>query len=417
MRPKQSYHSSLILLHQSGLLPQKVKANIPRTTLHSWQHRNLALLVGNEQARLVEENTQLLMLLGKYEKLLSAAKVLVLVFKLYQKVLFSFKNGRKRLLENKTVIKGIAEYSANKISRLMLCRMLHTTPAYLKNLLLPKPCVHSPLLLCKGIFPRQLTFKETFTIKAYLSAKEFLHWPLSSVYFKMMKDKAAYCSLSAFYKYARKLGIKRSRQPRLKDRNKKGLRASEPMQILHMDFTMLRLLDHTKAYLHFITDNFSRKILAYAVSLKPSAEVAAQNLRRLVAELDFQAPPALVITDDGAENKGQTAELFAQKPELLKHLIAQRDIIFSNSMAEAANKSMKYYHLFNREFSCFEALEKQLPDCVEEYNNRPVLALNGRTPDEAFETKIRTKGLFAEQIQTAGSQRITENQSKNCGVC
>jgi len=40
-----------------------------------------------------------------------------------------------------------------------------------------------------------------------------------------------------------------------------GIRASAPNETWHIDVSVLKLLDGTKAYIHAIIDNFSRKIL------------------------------------------------------------------------------------------------------------------------------------------------------------
>ena len=45
-----------------------------------------------------------------------------------------------------------------------------------------------------------------------------------------------------------------------------GIRASRPNQYWHIDTTVIRLLDGTRAYLQAVIDNFSRKILAWRVS-------------------------------------------------------------------------------------------------------------------------------------------------------
>lgn len=233
----------------------------------------------------------------------------------------------------------------------------------------------------------------------------------------MMRDKAAFCSLSAFYKYARKLGISRIKQKRHKDRNRKGIRATFPLQIIHADFTMLRMLDNTKVYFHFIADNFSKKILAWSASLKPQAATAADNLRHVLDQYSFPEPPVLFITDDGSENKGQTAELLNRYPHRIRHLVAQKDIIFSNSMIEAINKSVKYHHLFPQEFSCFEEALKQAPNRIQEYNSRPTRPLLGLTPNEAFEQSRYGDDMFSQQIKQATRLRIQENSSGTCRIC
>gem|GEM_PF-3999431 len=44
-----------------------------------------------------------------------------------------------------------------------------------------------------------------------------------------------------------------------------------------------------------------------------------------------------------SRNIAQNADIFEAYPEQIRHLVAQRDIIFSNSMIEAINKSIKWF--------------------------------------------------------------------------
>lgn len=57
-----------------------------------------------------------------------------------------------------------------------------------------------------------------------------------------------------------------------------------------------------------------------------------------------------LITDGGAENYGPiTIWANAAQHPTIQHLIAQQDIVFSNSMIEAANKQLKYRFLYHQQ--------------------------------------------------------------------
>jgi transposase InsO family protein len=47
---------------------------------------------------------------------------------------------------------------------------------------------------------------------------------------------------------------------------KVGLRTTGPDEMWHIDTTVIRLLDGTRAYVHAVIDNFSRRILAWRVA-------------------------------------------------------------------------------------------------------------------------------------------------------
>jgi len=59
------------------------------------------------------------------------------------------------------------------------------------------------------------------------------------------------------------------RRPRLRAHPAKpkiGLRTARANEMWHIDTSVIRLLDGTRAYLHAVIDNFSRRILAWQVA-------------------------------------------------------------------------------------------------------------------------------------------------------
>ena len=52
---------------------------------------------------------------------------------------------------------------------------------------------------------------------------------------------------------------------------KEGIRATRPNEYLHIDVTVIRLLDGTRLYLHAVIDNFSRRILAWKLGSTETA--------------------------------------------------------------------------------------------------------------------------------------------------
>jgi hypothetical protein len=120
-----------------------------------------------------------------------------------------------------------------------------------------------------------------------------------------------------------------------------------------------------------------------------------------------------LLTDNGSENFGDVTEFVLQtsKPEV-KHLVAQLDIEFSNSMIEAANKQLKYCFLYHRHIADINELRRYVKEAAEDYNNRPNNVLDGLTPLEVL------KGLkpanYKEQVLQMKAARITENRKVQC---
>jgi len=94
--------------------------------------------------------------------------------------------------------------------------------------------------------------------------------------------------------------------------------------------------------------------------------------------------------------------------------VAQRDIEFSNSMIEAANKNLKYCFLYHKNIADFNSLCQYLPQAIEDYNNRPHDVLSGLTPLEVLNGKTIDKISSSHQMQTAKAVRISENKQQKC---
>ena len=81
---------------------------------------------------------------------------------------------------------------------------------------------------------------------------------------------------------------------------KLGIRASRSNEIWHILATLIRLLDGSRAYLHAVIDNFSRRILAWKVT--PSFEPGATAEILLTASKGVDHGVPTVLTDGGVEN-------------------------------------------------------------------------------------------------------------------
>src|SRR5262245_40996066 len=68
------------------------------------------------------------------------------------------------------------------------------------------------------------------------------------------------------YRLVRKSGWRRPRVRVHAVKPKVGLRTPRPNEMWHIDTTVIRLLDGTRAYLRAVIDNVSRRILAWRVA-------------------------------------------------------------------------------------------------------------------------------------------------------
>ena len=167
-----------------------------------------------------------------------------------------------------------------------------------------------------------------------VTSPDFRHVPTGRLAILAQRLGRVFASPSTWYRLVRERGWRR---PRLRIHPKGprvGIRASKPDEIWHIDTTLIRLLDGTRVYLHAVIDNFSRRILSWRLNehFDPgtSADLLVEAGRGLVAD----ASPPTLLADGGVENyNGSVDEVIASG--LLRRVLAQTEISFSNSLIEA----------------------------------------------------------------------------------
>jgi hypothetical protein len=118
-----------------------------------------------------------------------------------------------------------------------------------------------------------------------------------------------------------------------------------------------------------------------------------------------------LIVDGGPENNNRNVEDAIEGLPVRK-LIAGVQINCSNSMIEAVNKIMKYRYLFGKPIPSPEALEREFPKMIADFNGRPHYALSGLTPNEAYCGKVFDKKKYHRRIVEAEiARRVINGQS------
>jgi transposase InsO family protein len=119
-----------------------------------------------------------------------------------------------------------------------------------------------------------------------------------------------------------------------------GLRTTGADEMWHIDTTVIRLRDGTRAYLHAVIDNFSRRILAWRVAdtFAPLNSVAV--LLEASRGTTRPAGAPVLLADAGVENvNAQVDELI--HTGVLRRLLAFTELKFANSMIKASWRSLK----------------------------------------------------------------------------
>ena len=152
----------------------------------------------------------------------------------------------------------------------------------------------------------------------------------------------------------------------------------------HIDTTVIRLLDGTRAYLHAVIDNFSRRILAWRVAetFAPVNSVAVLVEASRGATRSDTTP--VVLADAGVENvNAEVDDLITTG--VLRRVLAFTERKFSNSMIEAWWRSLKHQWLFLHSLDSVTTVRRLVAFYVDQHNRvLPHSAFHGQTPNEMY---------------------------------
>jgi len=225
-----------------------------------------------------------------------------------------------------------------------------------------------------------------------------------------------FASATTWAMLVRARGWRRPRQRVHPPKPTVGVRAAAPNEIWHVDLTVLKLLDGTKAYLHAIIDNYSRKILAWTVAERLDPTATCQLLLAAGRHMGFAGRP-LLFADSGIENINSAVD-DTLLSACLERILAQIDVTYSNSMIEALWRSLKHQWLYLNSLDSIERLRSLVKFLVDEHNTQtPHSAFAGQTPDEMyFGTAVNMPAQLAARSE-ARAERLAANRAMTCSGC
>ncbi len=135
------------------------------------------------------------------------------------------------------------------------------------------------------------------------------------------------------------------------------MRASAPGELLHLDVTVIRLLDGTRAYLHAAIDNYSRRILSWSLEDRLGSGGMCRLLREAARQLHGESRRTAIVTEAGCENVNSDVDGLLED-DGLRRTLAQLDVTFSNSMIEAFWRSLKHSWLYLHSLDSIESLRR-----------------------------------------------------------
>ena len=392
---------------------------IPRSTVSSWHRCGMRPVVSIEPFD--QDRQQLLDTIAKLDRRVQVlAAVVRLLLALLRASGFSLAGGQ-RLPEGNAKAGILRAITSAKpfLPLAVILRVAHLEPLRYHRWKRASTavCGLHDRSSCPHTSPSQLTPTEVSSIKDMVLESQYRHMPVSTLAVYAQRIGKVFASPSTWGKLIRERGWLRPRQRIHPAKPTVGVRAAKPNGVWHIDTTILKLLDGTKAYLRAVIDNYSRKILAWAVTAQLEPTTTGHLLFAASKHLVCAGQPVLYV-DSGVENINSAvdAALFAA---CLNRVLAQVEVAFSNSMIEAFWRSLKYQWLYLNSLDTIERLRTLVAFFMEQYNTQmPHPAFSGQTPDEMyFGTAVDLPAELAAARSKAREERLAANRAMPCNQC
>ena len=270
---------------------------------------------------------------------------------------------------------------------------------------------------CPHTSPHPLTPSEIRVIHEMVTSPAYRHVPTGTLAVLAQRLGKVWASPSTWYRLVRQNGWRRPRLRVHPAKPKIGLRTTRADEMWHIDTTVIRLLDGTRAYVHAVIDNFSRRILAWRVA----ETFAPVNSVAVLVEAGGATPSMttpVVLADAGVENvNAQVDELITTG--MLRRVLAFTELKFSNSMIEAWWRSLKHQWLFLHSLDSVTTVRRLVAFYVDEHNRvLPHSAFRGQTPDEMyFGTGDAVPADLIARAAAARRRRSEANRPASCERC
>ena len=412
---KQYDHRLRRLIQNTGDLDLAVRHGVPRSTARGWLKQSRTDVVSIDVLDMDAEALQreVLFLRRRLTRLLALPHLVVVAFKVAG---FSFDRVRIPDGARKQRLLRVIERTRTHLPLRGVLKLIGMSSTRYHAWLGKQECGLDDLSCCPKSSPQQLTLEESLAIKNMVTADEYRHVPTGTLARLAQRLGKVFASPTTWYRLVRAHNWRRPRQRVHPAKPTVGIRATRPNEIWHVDTTLIRLLDGSKAYLHAIIDNFSRRVLAWRVNDTFIPAVTAELLVEAGREIEEIKPQLLV--DGGVENYNSAVDKLVDSG-LLKRILAQAEIRYSNSLIESWWRVIKHQWLFLNTLDTVASVRKLVAFYVQQHNSHlPHSAFKGKTPDEMYfgtgddipkkleEAKLQARGL-----------RLKSNRERNCQVC
>jgi len=239
--------------------------------------------------------------------------------------------------------------------------------------------------------------------------------PLRALSLYAQRAGHVFASATTWAKLVQQRGWRRPRRRVYPEKPKTGIRATYPNEYWHIDVTVIRLLDDTKCYLHAVIDNFSRRILSWRLAKRLDPVTTCKILKESGENLGLTPT---VIADSGVENVNAGVDQLMDEG-VIRRVLAQVEVSFSNSMIEAFWRSLRHQWLYLHSLESFGHLDQLIDFYVREHNTQmPHHAFVGQTPDEIYFGRADGVGDHLTAVRhQARRERMVANRGESCRAC
>jgi putative transposase len=164
----------------------------------------------------------------------------------------------------------------------------------------------------------------------------------------------------------------------------RGMEVTQPNQVWAMDITYIPMA-HGFVYLAIVLDWFSRRVLAWRLSITMEAAFCVETLEDALAR---HGKPDIFNTDQGSQFTGSAFTGVLTNNNIAISMDgkgAWRDNVF----VERLWRSVKYEEVYLRAYDSVSGARASIGRYLDFYNGRrPHSSLDGMTPDQAYFTSL-----------------------------
>jgi len=408
-------HRLRALVKKTGDLDLAVRHGVPRSTARGWHAKPSIEVVSLDVLEMdsIQLQHEVIRLRRRIERLGALLRLVVIALKASGA---SF--ARVRLPEGiiKRQLLSAIDRSRQHLPLRTVLRVIGLSHARYHDWIREDRCDLDDRPSCPRSSPQQLTPTEVNTIRDMVTSDKYRHVSTGVLARLAQRLGKVFASPTTWYRLVR---AHEWRRPRLRvhpAKPKVGIRASRPNEIWHVDTTVIRLLDGSRAYLHAIIDNFSRRILAWNVVGNFHPSVTAQLL--LDASKSVTSGKPTLLVDGGVENFNFAVDKIVETG-ILKRVLAQTEVTFSNSLIESWWRVLKHQWLYLNTLDTVTTVRKLVAFYIEQHNTHlPHSSFRGQTPDEMYSG---TGSHIPKELEASRSgarkSRMDANRAQTCRAC